>query len=161
MSQSIHSHLEYGRGRYSYFGRIYLEWEPTFFAVLGGGPRQGQIAPCFALRGLPEGMNVLTSVAWYLRVTDRETDGERSVSRTDAERWVEQGQAPVGRAESCHGPGLLPAFVVGSRRIGASLQPISGARHAGIAVCPGGTGDHAPPAGGASGLLVRQLDHAA
>lgn len=93
MSQIICSHVEYKQAKYSYFGRVYLERDDTLFALLGGGPHQENVRPCFALRGMPDDANLLTSAAFYLLVRDEETDREKYISRRAAEQWVKLGSA--------------------------------------------------------------------
>ena len=104
MSQIICSHVEYRQAKYSYFGRVYLERDDGFFALLGGGPLRENTGPCFALRGMPADANLLTSMAFYLSVKDDETGRERAVSRRAAERWVEQGEATWVRANHITDP---------------------------------------------------------
>ncbi len=97
MSQIVLSHVEYiadyGAARYSRYGEVYLERHYTVMALLGGGPRQTEIEPCFALRGMPDDANPLTRRDFYLLVEDRETDRDRYISRHSAEEWVERGDA--------------------------------------------------------------------
>ncbi len=93
MSQIICSHIEYKQVKYSYFGRVYLERDYNFFALLGSGPLMNDIHPLFALRGMPSDTNILTGVAFYLLVRDHETDRERHISRREAEQWVKRGDA--------------------------------------------------------------------
>ena len=97
MSQIICAYVEYKikheHAKFSLFGKVHLDCDYTFFALLGGGPRQDKIQPIFGLRGMPADSNPLTSLAYHLIVTDKETDKERWVSRRQAEQWVEQGYA--------------------------------------------------------------------
>lgn len=94
MSQIICSHIEYKeQARFSYFGRVYLQRNSTFFALLGGGPLQEEVSSVITLRGMPTDPNIITGVAFYLLVRDYETDGERLISRQKAEQWVARGDA--------------------------------------------------------------------
>ncbi len=97
MSQMLCSYVEYKieheHAKFSLFGKVYLERDYTFFALLGGGPRQDEIPSLFGLRGMPADANPLSSSAYHLIVTDKETDKERWVSRREAEQWVEQEAA--------------------------------------------------------------------
>jgi len=76
--------------RYSYFGRVYLERNYTFCALLGSGILDHP-QPRFEVRGFPHDANVLTSKDWLLTVREEETDRERYVVRQEAEQWVQCG----------------------------------------------------------------------
>ena len=97
MSQMLCSYVEYKieheHARFSLFGKVYLERDYTFFALLGGGPRQDEIQALYDLRGMPADANPLSSSAYHLVVSDKETDRERWISRREAEQWVKQGAA--------------------------------------------------------------------
>ena len=97
MSQILCSYVEYKisdeHSKFSLFGKVYLERDYTFFALLGGGPRQDEIQPVFDLRGMPDDSNPLSFLAYHLIVSDKETDKDRWVSRQQAEQWVRQKDA--------------------------------------------------------------------
>ncbi len=64
MSQMICSYIEYKikpeHRLFSSFGRVFLDHEYTFMALLGGGPRQDVIPAIFPLCGMPADRNPLT-----------------------------------------------------------------------------------------------------
>ncbi len=97
MSQIIRSHIEYkikpDHALFSLFGRVSLECDYAFMALLGGGPRQSEIQALVPLRGMPADRNPLTFSAFYLMVSDKETDKERWISRRQAEQWITSGDA--------------------------------------------------------------------
>lgn len=106
MSQSIYAHVEYKieheHALFSLFSKLYLERDYIFMALLGGGPSQSEIQAIFPLRGMPADRNPLTFSAFYMMVSDKETDKERWTSRRQAEKWVEDGDARwVGVGKNC------------------------------------------------------------
>ena len=97
MSQMICSYIEYKiepkHSLFSLFGRVFLEHDYTFMALLGGGPRQDMLSALFPLRGIPADRNPLTFSAFYLKVSDKKTDKERWILRCQAEQWIAAGEA--------------------------------------------------------------------
>ena len=90
LSQSLFAHIEYQEAKHSYFGRVHIERNFIFHALLGSEILE-QPKPLVASRGFPGDANLLTIIAWRLTVTEQETNRDRHVSRQEAERWVESG----------------------------------------------------------------------
>lgn len=117
MSQTIYAHIEYKikheHALFSLFGKVSLERDYTLLALLGGGPRQGEIQAIFPLRGIPTDRNPLTFSAFYMGVCDKETDRDHWISRRQAEQWVEAGDAQWVGTNSITAPDYFgPSWLV-------------------------------------------------